>query len=72
MSDSPSLGPLLAGLIADATGDYVTGFTVLAVLAGMGSGFFIFARRPVPPGSVAYTAEPVGANLSPVRLPRAW
>jgi len=58
-------GPLLAGLIADATGDYVTGFTVLAVLAGMGSGFFIFARRPVPPGSVAYAAEPVGANLTP-------
>src|SRR5688572_16744296 len=58
-------GPLLAGLIADATGDYVTGFTVLAVLAGMGSGFFIFARRPVPPGSVAYTRERASANLTP-------
>jgi hypothetical protein len=58
-------GPLLAGLIADATGDYVTGFTVLAVLAGMGSGFFIFARRPAPPGSVAYTRERASANLTP-------
>jgi MFS family permease len=41
-------GPLFAGIMADATGDYVTGFTVLAVLAGLGSGFFIFARRPAP------------------------
>jgi MFS family permease len=39
-------GPLFAGFMADATGSYVTGFTVLAVLAGLGSGFFIFARRP--------------------------
>jgi MFS family permease len=49
-------GPLLAGLMADATGDYVTGFTVLAVLSGCGSAFFIFARRPSPP-AVAYTPE---------------
>ena len=54
-------GPLLAGIMADATGDYVTGFTVLAVLAGMGSAFFIFARRPVPPGTVTYSHERVAA-----------
>jgi MFS family permease len=42
-------GPLFAGFMADATGSYVTGFTVLAVLAGLGSGFFIFARRPALP-----------------------
>jgi MFS family permease len=50
-------GPMLAGVMADATGDYVTGFTALAVLAGCGSAFFIFARRPTPP-RVAYAAEP--------------
>ena len=32
---------------------------------GLGSGFFIFARRPVPPGTLTYTAERVGANLTP-------
>jgi MFS family permease len=42
-------GPLFAGFMADATGSYVFGFTVLAVLAGLGSGFFIFARRPALP-----------------------
>jgi len=42
-------GPLFAGFMADATGSYVTGFTILAVLAGLGSGFFIFARRPALP-----------------------
>lgn len=42
-------GPLLAGLLADRTGDYVAGFTVLAVLSGAGSLFFIFAKRPAPP-----------------------
>jgi MFS family permease len=42
-------GPLLTGVMADATGDYVLGFTVMAVLAGLGSGFFILARRPAAP-----------------------
>ena len=42
-------GPLFAGFMADATGDYVAGFTILAVLSGLGSGFFIFARRPALP-----------------------
>lgn len=54
-------GPLFAGIMADATGDYVTGFTVLAVLSGLGSGFFIFARRPTLPGhpaAAARAAEP--------------
>jgi len=39
-------GPILAGLFADWTGDYKAGFTVLAVLAGLGSLFFWMARRP--------------------------
>jgi MFS family permease len=42
-------GPLVAGIMADATGNYTLGFTILAVLAGFGSAFFIFARRPSLP-----------------------
>ena len=42
-------GPLIAGLLADATGDYRAGFTTLAVLAGIGSVFFLMARRPERP-----------------------
>jgi sugar phosphate permease len=39
-------GPMIAGVLADLTGDYRLGFTILALLAGMGSLFFLFARRP--------------------------
>ena len=42
-------GPLIAGALADQTGSYDLGFTLLAVLAGAGSLFFIFARRPSLP-----------------------
>jgi MFS family permease len=42
-------GPLLAGILADTTGSYKPGFTVLAILAGLGSVFFVLARRPPPP-----------------------
>ena len=41
-------GPLLAGVLADATGNYRAGFTVLALLAGVGSVFFLLAQRPAP------------------------
>jgi MFS family permease len=54
-------GPLVAGIMADATGDYTAGFTILAVLSGFGSAFFIFARRPSLPASQAIAeraAEP--------------
>ena len=43
------LGPMLAGGLADLTGDYRTGFTVLALLAGTGSVVFLVARRPQLP-----------------------
>jgi MFS family permease len=46
-------GPLLAGIMADQTGDYVVGFSVLAILSGLGSSFFIFARRPTLPERAA-------------------
>ena len=39
-------GPILAGAFADWTGDYRMGFTILAVLSGIGSLFFLMARRP--------------------------
>lgn len=42
-------GPLLAGILADTTGSYESGFTILALLAGVGSVFFLLARRPHPP-----------------------
>jgi MFS family permease len=42
-------GPLIAGILADRTGSYESGFQVLATLAGLGSIFFVLARRPPPP-----------------------
>jgi MFS family permease len=39
-------GPLLAGWLADASGDYRSGFTALALAAGTGSLFFVLAKRP--------------------------
>jgi len=42
-------GPMIAGVLADATGNYRAGFTVLALLAGVGSVFFLMARKPARP-----------------------
>jgi sugar phosphate permease len=42
-------GPIIPGIFADVTGDYRVGFTILAVLAGLGSGFFLLARKPKRP-----------------------
>jgi sugar phosphate permease len=39
-------GPILAGLLADWTGDYRAGFTIIAIMAALGSLFFMMARRP--------------------------
>ena len=39
-------GPMVAGILADLTGNYRTGFTVLALTAGCGSLLFLFAVRP--------------------------
>lgn len=44
-------GPLIAGVFADWNGNYRTGFTVLAVLAGLGSLFFLLAKPPKPPAA---------------------
>jgi MFS family permease len=43
------LGPLVAGVLADRTGSYVPGFTLLAALAAAGSVAFLRARRPAVP-----------------------
>jgi sugar phosphate permease len=43
-------GPLVAGVLADRTGSYVPGFSLLAALAAAGSVFFLLARRPRLPG----------------------
>ena len=40
------VGPILAGAFADWTGNYRAGFTLLAVLAGVGSLFFYLAKPP--------------------------
>lgn len=42
-------GPMIAGLLADATGNYKAGFTLLALLAVLGSLFFLAARQPARP-----------------------
>ena len=39
-------GPLVAGYLADQTGNFRLGFTILAVVSGIGSIFFVLARRP--------------------------
>jgi len=42
-------GPIIPGIFADITGNYRVGFTIIAVLAALGSGFFFFARKPKRP-----------------------
>ena len=42
-------GPMIAGFLADLTGNYRLGFTVLALLAGLGSAFFLAAKKPARP-----------------------
>ena len=43
------LGPIIAGVLADATGSYRSGFVVLAILAALGMIFFVLATPPRPP-----------------------
>ena len=41
--------PLLAGYMADRTGSYQLAFVVMGVLGGVGSMFFLLAKRPTRP-----------------------
>jgi MFS family permease len=40
-------GSMIAGGLADLTGNYRFGLTLLAVMAGLGSSFFLLAKKPV-------------------------
>jgi MFS family permease len=42
-------GPMVAGVLADLTGDYQLGFSLLALLSALGSLCFILATKPVKP-----------------------
>ncbi|MNC91397.1 Major Facilitator Superfamily protein [compost metagenome] len=42
-------GPMIAGILADATGNYRAGFTIIAGIALLGSLFFVLARKPERP-----------------------
>ena len=57
-------GPILAGVMADRTGNYEAGFTVLAIGAALGSVFFLFARRPKPPTRGEVAPAEVAVNTS--------
>ncbi len=51
-------GPVIAGVLYDATGSYAAGFTVMAVIAAAGSLFFAFAKRPARPTRARVEASP--------------
>jgi hypothetical protein len=53
------LGPLVAGILADRTGSYVPGFSVLAACAAAGSVAFLLARRPATPQALQQRAGEV-------------
>lgn len=59
-------GPLVAGILADRTGSYQLGFTVLALMAGVGMVFFILATPPRPPDRA-----PSGVGHQPTTDPGA-
>ena len=44
-------GPMIAGVLADLTGDYQLGFSLLALLAALGSLAFMLATKPTLPPS---------------------
>jgi MFS family permease len=42
-------GPMIAGVLADLTGDYQLGFSLLSLLAAFGSLSFMLATKPQRP-----------------------
>lgn len=56
-------GPLLAGVMGDATGNYKLGFTVLAMIAATGSIVFWMARKPAIPGSPGGITQAPGLSV---------
>lgn len=59
-------GPLIAGVMADQTGTYTAGFTLLAALAGVGSIFFILLRPPQRPPDVPIEEARLGRGAAPL------
>ncbi|MCC7390483.1 MAG: hypothetical protein IT431_17155, partial [Phycisphaerales bacterium] len=55
------IGPVFAGLMYDSSGNYETGFTLLALIAGAGSLLMLLAQKP---GS-GNAAPPLRATASP-------
>lgn len=51
-------GPMVAGVLADLTGSYRIGFTVLALVAGSGSVLFLLIRKPTLPTARQGRREP--------------
>lgn len=58
-------GPLVAGFLADATGSYTIGFTILALLAGAGSIFFVLAVAPAPPARLREAVHSGSSETEP-------
>ena len=51
------IGPITAGVIADATGSFRLAFAILGTVAGLGGFWFWFAKPPSPPARVAPTVD---------------
>jgi len=45
-------GPMVAGVLADLTGNYQLGFSLLALLSALGSLCFILATKPEKPVAI--------------------
>ena len=45
------VGPIFAGFMADVQGSYVQGFLILALVSGIGSGFYLLTRPPSRPAA---------------------
>jgi MFS family permease len=58
------VGPMLAGFLADSTGSYQAGFTILAAMTACGSVFFLLCKRPTPPARAGEALRPVEALAS--------
>lgn len=60
-------GPLVAGYLADRTGNYQLAFLILGIIASLGSLLFAFATKPTPPGPVESKSSILSASPAPSR-----
>jgi MFS family permease len=47
------VGPLMAGIVFDAYGNYDVAFAIMSVMFAIGALAMVLARRPAPPGPAA-------------------